>query len=83
MPELPQQLTGPRFLTLLQFAEELNISESQGRALIRAGDVAAIQIGGRGQWRIERIKIEEYIQGRYAAAEADRQNIGEETDETQ
>jgi prophage regulatory protein len=31
----------------------------------------AIQIGGRGQWRIERTKLEDYITGVYAKTRAD------------
>jgi prophage regulatory protein len=31
----------------------------------------AIQIGGRGQWRIERAKLEDYITGAYARARTD------------
>ena len=38
----------PRFLTLGQVAEELNTKESLIRALIRTGELPAIQVGGRG-----------------------------------
>ncbi len=51
----------PRFLTLADVAEVLNISSSQVYALVRNGDVEAIKIGGRGQWRVERSKLEDYI----------------------
>ncbi|WP_229711014.1 helix-turn-helix domain-containing protein, partial [Sinomonas atrocyanea] len=44
---------GPRFLTLKDVQEELQISASQALALVRSGELRAIQIGGRGQWRIE------------------------------
>ena len=30
-------------------------------ALLRSGDLPAVKIGGRGQWRIERTKLEDYI----------------------
>jgi hypothetical protein len=33
---------------------------------VRSGELPAIKIGGRGQWRIERSKLEEYIQRKYA-----------------
>jgi hypothetical protein len=33
--------------------------------LVRSGDLPAIQVGGRGQWRIERSKLEEYISRMY------------------
>ena len=52
---------GPRFLTLSQVSEELNISPSRTSALVRTGDLKGIQIGGRNQWRVERVMLEEYI----------------------
>jgi excisionase family DNA binding protein len=54
-----------RFLTPKQVAEELSVSDSQLYALIRSGDLPAVKIGGRGQWRIERSKLEEWIERRY------------------
>lgn len=54
-----------RFLTLSDVAEILNISASQTYALVRNKDLAAIKIGGRGQWRVEREKLEEYIARMY------------------
>ena len=47
-------MTAPRFLTLSDVAEELQVSLSQVRALVRSGELPAIQIGGRNQWRTER-----------------------------
>jgi prophage regulatory protein len=60
-----------RFLTLQQVADELNTKNSTIRALIASGDLPAVQIGGRGQWRIERTKVEDYITGAYAKARID------------
>lgn len=54
-----------RFLKLDDVCDELSISTSQAYALVRSGDLPAIQVGGRGQWRIERSKLEEYIQRMY------------------
>lgn len=54
-----------KFYTLDEVAESLAISMSQMRALIRRGDIEGIQIGGRGQWRIEDVKLEEYIERLY------------------
>jgi hypothetical protein len=34
--------------------------------MVRSGELPAIKIGGRGQWRIERSKLEEYIAQKYA-----------------
>jgi excisionase family DNA binding protein len=43
----------PRFLTLADVAEVLNTSVAQVYALVRRGELPAIKIGGRGQWRVE------------------------------
>jgi len=56
----------PRFLTLADVAETLNVSASQVYALVRSGDLVAIKIGGRGQWRVEDTELEAYIQRLYA-----------------
>lgn len=58
----------PRFLTLQQVADELNVSRAQVYALVRDRSVLAVKIGGRGQWRVERVRLEEYIQRLYAEA---------------
>ncbi len=54
-----------RFLTLADVAEVLNISSSQTYAIVRSGELPAIQVGGRGQWRVEARKLEDYIAGAY------------------
>lgn len=51
----------PRFLLLSDVAEILNISASQAYALVRNGDLLAVKIGGRGQWRVEQSRLEDYI----------------------
>jgi excisionase family DNA binding protein len=53
--------TPARFLRLDKLAGELTISYSQAYALVRRRELPAIQVGGRGQWRVERVKLEEYI----------------------
>jgi excisionase family DNA binding protein len=55
-----------RFLLLSDVAEVLNISAAQAYALVRNGDLAAIKVGGRGQWRVEAQVLETYIQDAYA-----------------
>ncbi|WP_375487758.1 helix-turn-helix domain-containing protein [uncultured Jatrophihabitans sp.] len=55
----------PRFLTLTDVADVLNISQSQVYALVRNNELAAIKIGGRGQWRVERDRLEDYISRMY------------------
>lgn len=56
---------GSRFLLLSDVAAELNVSDSQVYHLVRSGELPALKIGGRGQWRVERTKLEEYIQAKY------------------
>ena len=56
----------PRFLTLADVAEVLNTSSAQVYALVRRGELPGIKLGGRGQWRVERVQLEEFIQRMYA-----------------
>jgi excisionase family DNA binding protein len=51
-------------------AEVLNTSSAQVYALVRRGDLPAIKIGGRGQWRVEASVLEEFIQKMYADTKA-------------
>ena len=55
----------PRFLQLADVAEILNISAAQTYALVRSGELPAIKVGGRGQWRVESAQLEAYIQRAY------------------
>ncbi|WP_394215838.1 helix-turn-helix domain-containing protein [Brachybacterium vulturis] len=57
----------PRFVPLSDVAEMLSISASQAYALVRSGELRAIKVGGRGQWRVETTEIESYIQRSYKA----------------
>ncbi|KQS73387.1 helix-turn-helix domain-containing protein [Modestobacter sp. Leaf380] len=57
-----------RFLTLDDVAEILNVSWAQAYALVRRKDLLAIQIGGRGQWRVEKDELERFIEQKYAEA---------------
>jgi excisionase family DNA binding protein len=54
-----------RFLPLAEVAEVLGVSGSQVYALVRSGELPAIKIGGRGQWRVEAGELEKYIQRCY------------------
>lgn len=56
---------GPRFLTLPDVAEVLNTSLAQVTALVRRGDLVALKLGGRGQWRVEASELEAFIQRMY------------------
>lgn len=55
-----------RFLPLTDVAEILNVTVTQARALVRSGELRAIKVGGRGQWRIEKAELEDYIQRMYS-----------------
>ncbi|AXR73176.1 MULTISPECIES: helix-turn-helix domain-containing protein [Auritidibacter] len=52
----------PRFLTLPDVAEELQISVGAARNLVQSGELEAFQIGGRGQWRVDSERFEAFIQ---------------------
>lgn len=56
-----------RFLTLADVQEVLNISPPQAYSLVRSGELPAIQVGGRGQWRVESVELENYIARQYQA----------------
>ena len=60
-------MISPRFLTLRDVAQELQVSITQVRSLVRTGELPAIQIGGRNQWRVERTRFEQYITERHQA----------------
>ena len=57
----------PRFLQLADVAEVLNISAAQAYALVRSGALSSSKVGGRGQWRVERVQLEHYIAAAYRA----------------
>jgi excisionase family DNA binding protein len=64
-PPSPQRSGQQRFLPLPDVAAELNVTDSQVYHMVRSGELPAIKIGGRGQWRVERARLEEYIQRKY------------------
>ena len=55
--------------------EVLNISSPQAYALVRSGELPAIQVGGRGQWRVESVELENYIARQYQATRDKIQSI--------
>ena len=55
-----------RFLQLADVAEELSVTVSQVYHMVRSGELPAIKVGGRGQWRVERDRLEAYIQHKYS-----------------
>lgn len=70
----------PRFLTLTDVAETLNVSLTQVKLLVRSGELPAIKVGGRGAWRVEASELEAYIQRLYAETREviERQRTGEQ-----
>jgi len=54
-----------RFIQLADVSEILDISSAQAYALVRSGELPAIKVGGRGQWRVEATELENYIQRMY------------------
>ena len=70
----------PRFLTLADVAEVLNVTVRQVYALVRAGDLRGIQIGGRGLWRVEQVELEDYIQRQYARFDSVRTELDEDVE---
>jgi len=54
-----------RFITLAEVANILNIAPAQVYALVRSGELPAIKIGARGQWRVEATELEKYISNQY------------------
>lgn len=55
-----------RFIQLADVSEVLDISSAQAYALVRSGELPAIKVGGRGQWRVEALELENYIQRMYS-----------------
>ena len=58
----------PRFLLLSDVAEILNTSQAQVYALVRRGELVAMKMGGRGQWRVQASDLEDYIARMYEDA---------------
>lgn len=75
----------PRFLQLADVAEVLNISANQVYALVRRGDIPAVKIGGRGQWRVESSELEKYIERLYTETREfiDAHPFGEDAEQSE
>ncbi|MDO8144176.1 MULTISPECIES: helix-turn-helix domain-containing protein [Isoptericola] len=54
-----------RFLSLAEVQEMLSISAAQAYSLVRSGELPAIQVGPKKVWRVEAVKLEEYIEQQY------------------
>ncbi len=51
----------PRFLTLDEAAALAGVTRHAIYVAVRRGELAAIRLGGRGQWRVERAVLEEWM----------------------
>lgn len=60
----------PRFVPLEAVMHDLSISRSQAYALVRSGELRAIQVGGRSQWRVDLAELEAYIERAYVETES-------------
>jgi excisionase family DNA binding protein len=52
----------PRYLKLEDVAAYLSVSVPQVYALVRSGELPAIKIGGRGVWRVDRRKLDAFLE---------------------
>ena len=55
----------PRFLTIDQVADELNVGLPTVRMLLKSGELRGIQIGGRGLWRVANADLDDYVAEAY------------------
>ena len=52
----------PRLLTLDEVATYLSVSKTQVYAMVRSGELPGVKLGGRGVWRVDRRRLDEYIE---------------------
>lgn len=64
------EILSRQFITLDEVQVVLSISRSQAYALVRTGDLRALRVGGRGQWRVELTELDACIGRCYQVAEA-------------
>lgn len=55
-----------KFIPLTEVSEILGVSAAQAYSLVRSGELPAIKVGGRGQWRVEVDELDNYIERMYA-----------------
>lgn len=65
------EILSRQFITLDEVQLVLSISRSQAYALVRTGDLRALRVGGRGQWRVELTELDSYIERCYQAVDAE------------
>lgn len=54
-----------RFLTLADVAEILNVPVSRAQELVGSGELTALRVGHRGEWRVEQSTLEQFIADQY------------------
>ena len=59
-----------RFIDLATVADVLAISVGKAYDLVRSGDLPAIQLGGRRQWRVETSVLDAFIARQYEQTRA-------------
>jgi excisionase family DNA binding protein len=60
----------PRFFTLSDVAQILNLSEPTVYAMARSGELPAVKFGARGVWRVDRDELEAFIDEQKARTRA-------------
>lgn len=65
-----REVMARRFIPLTEVSEILDISAAQAYALVRSGELPAIKVGGRGQWRVELTELDDYISRMYSQTQA-------------
>lgn len=58
----PSSEIAPRYLKLDDVAAYLSVSVPQVYALVRSGELPAIKLGGRGVWRVDREKLDTFLE---------------------
>jgi excisionase family DNA binding protein len=61
-PEKESPALEPRYIKLDDVAVYLSVSVPQVYALVRSGELPAVKIGGRGVWRVDKRKLDSYLE---------------------
>ena len=64
-PASPAAHRAAEVLTLSQVGRELNVHRSHVYSLFRRGELAAVRVGSRGRWLVDRAGLEEFIAEAY------------------
>lgn len=64
--QAPAEGLGQRLFDMTEVAALLSTSVAQVRSLVRSGELPAMRLGGRGQWRVERGRLEAWIDEQHA-----------------